>query len=413
MRSRAEWSLRAAALAALALLLWGSLRPSDSRAGVTVSRGALDRTLVHATRHPVSSIAVELDSTPSPVQREWLAAIRAAGTELAWRADLAPIVIGASMVPEPEGRVRVAIGARDSARVVLSDALGAIDTLAVSGAGLSTRLRTATGFLAASAAGSRGVASLPPASRIRRVLALGSAGWETKFAIAALEEAGWIVDARVRIAPGIETRQGSDLALDTARYSAVIALDGSAAAMAGAIERYVVSGGGAILAGASTRVPAFSRITPATAGPRRIEEPRPGLVLGSLKRDAVVLEAQRGAALVAARRSGFGRVLASGYDETWRWRMRRDASGAGAHREWWTAVVSAVAYVPAHAVHDSSAIADPAPVAALVAALGPQSADGTASGSSTVWMPPKWLLFGVLLSSLLGEVVSRRLRGLS
>src|SRR5687768_12138877 len=224
MRSRAEWALRAAALAALTLLLWGTLCPSSTRDGVTVARGALDRALVDATRQAVSAIAAELDSTPSAVHREWLAAIAAAGTEVTWSGDLAPIVIGASTVPEPEGRVRVAIAANDGARVVLSDGLGVIDTVAANDGSSAALLRTATGFLSASSADSRGVATLPPPSRVRKVLVLGSAGWETKFVIAALEEAGWSVDARIRVAPGVETVQGTGLAPDTARHSAVIAL---------------------------------------------------------------------------------------------------------------------------------------------------------------------------------------------
>ena len=414
MRSRAEWALRAAAVAALALLLWGTLRPSEKGADVLVVRGALGHGLENATRHPVTAVAVELDSTPGAVHRDWLAAVRATGTDVAWRGSFQPIVIGAASVPEPEARVRVVVAAQDSARIVLSDGLGTIDTIAGSGGGSSRLLRTATGLLSASAANSRGTAALPTASRVRRVLVLGAAGWETKFVVAALEEAGWTVDARIRVAPGIETTQGGALPLDTARYSAVIALDGSAGSMATAIERYVGAGGGAILAGSSTRLPAFARIVPASAGRRRTAEPRAGLVLAGLRRDAVVLESQGGVAMVAARRVGFGRAVASGYDETWRWRMRRAADGASAHREWWTAVVSAVAYVPAHPARDSSATADPAPVAALVAALGPQSDnDMMKPTASVVWVPPTWLLFGVLLFSLLGEVVSRRLRGLS
>src|SRR5687768_13696195 len=199
MRSRAEWALRAAVLAALALLLWDALRPSDDRADVAASQATLDRTLVHATRNAVSGMSVELDSTASPVQREWLAAIRAAGTELAWSGDLTPLAIATSPVPEPEGRVRVVVAAKDSARVVLSDGLGAIDTLAVRAGGSSRLLRTATGYVSASSADSRGTAALPQAAKVRRVLVLGSAGWETKFVIAALEEDGWSVDARIRV----------------------------------------------------------------------------------------------------------------------------------------------------------------------------------------------------------------------
>jgi hypothetical protein len=92
--------------------------------------------------------------------------------------------------------------------------------------------------------------------------------------------------------------------------------------------------------------------------------------------------------------------------------MRRAAEAPAEHREWWTALVSAVAYVPATA-GDIGGASDPAPLAALTAVLGPPSetARNVAGGSS--WIPPAWLIFGVLLASLLGEVLSRRYRGLA
>ncbi|MGK2935658.1 MAG: hypothetical protein ACSLFE_10510 [Gemmatimonadaceae bacterium] len=412
MRSRAEWALRAAVLAALALMLWRTVLPADAPEATVATRGALERTLVEATREPVAALSLGLDSVPGPVHRDWLRAIRTAGTSVTWNArGVAPIAVAAAMVPEPEGRVRVAVAGSDSARVVLSDALGAIDTLRAGGVPAATLLRTASGALFAAADGIR--ATAPPVTpvRVRRVLVLGSAGWESKFVIAALEEAGWMVDARIRVAPGVETRQGADLSLDTARYSAVVALDGAAAGSVGLIERYVAAGGGAILAGVATRLPVFSRVTPAAASARRIGEPRPGLALGSVKADAVVLESRGGGSLIAARRSGSGRVVASGYDETWKWRMSRADDASASHREWWTALVSAVAYAPPAAGRDSVGAGDPAPMAALTAALGPPS---DAEGGPAVpgpSMPPVWLLFGVLLAALLGETLSRRLMG--
>ena len=412
MRSRAEWALRAALLAALVILLWRSMRPADAPEATVATGGALDRTLVQATREPVAALSLDLDSVPGPVHRDWLRAIRAAGTSVAWNArDVAPIAVAAAMVPEPEGRTRVAVAGAAGARVVLSDGLGAIDTLSVGAVPAAALLRTASGALSAAAAGIR--ATAPPVTpvRVRRVLVLGSAGWESKFVVAALEEAGWTVDARIRVAPGVETRQGADLSLDTARYSAVVALDGAAAGSAEAIERYVAAGGGAILAGTASRLPAFSRITPAGASARRTAEPRSGLVLGGVKRDAVVLESTGGGPLIAARRSGSGRVVASGYDETWKWRMRRDGTAPTAHREWWTALVSAVAYAPPAGGGDSAGVGDPAPLAALTAALGPPSGADRGPAAPGSRMPPVWLLFGALLAALLGETVSRRSRG--
>lgn len=407
--------LRAAALAALVFLIWRTARPAESPATVASTRGGLERTLVDATRRPVTALALDLDSVPGRVHRDWLAAVRAAGTSVAWSApDLQAIAIATSVVAEPESRVRVVVaGSDNSPTVVVSDELGAIDTIQARASPSSRLLRTARGSLSASTPGVHAVAQLPVPVQVRRVLVIASAGWESKFVVGALEEAGWIVDARIRVAPGVETRQGADFALDTARYSAVVALDGTAASNASAIERYVSSGGGAILAGAVTRLPAFARITPGAASSRRLAEPQPGLVLGGVRSDAVVLDTQAGEPMVAARRSGRGRVVASGYDETWKWRMRRAAEAPAAHREWWTALVSAVAYVPPIVARDSAGISDPAPVAALTAVLGPPSELDRAASGARSRMPPVWLLFGVLLASLLGEVVSRRYRGLA
>jgi hypothetical protein len=413
MRSRAEWALRAVVLAALGLLFMVALRSAERARQTVVVRGGLRRALVDATRRPVAALAVELDSVPGPVERDWLAAIRDAGTSVTWSAgDIEPIAIATAAVAEPEGRVRLVIGGADSADAVVADALGAIDTVELRGNSASRLLRTATGSVTASTRGVRATAPLPAPARVRRLLVLAAAGWESKFAVAALEEAGWIVDARIRVAPGSETRQGADFGLDTARYSAVIALDGAAAASAAAIERYVAAGGGAVLSGAVTRLPAFTRVTPAVATTRRVPEPRGGVALGAVKPGAVVLQSERGAPLVVAGRTGLGRVLATGYGETWRWRMRAASDAPAQHREWWGALVSAVAYAPPAARDSASFAGDPAPVAALTAALGPRSTSRQPHAGRLSRVPP-WLLFGLFLISLLGEVVSRRLRGLA
>src|SRR5438034_1064430 len=66
---------------------------------------------------------------------------------------------------------------------------------------------------------------------LRRLLVLGQAQWETKFTIAALEERGWQVDAHIVVSPKGkgDVRQGDIGVIDTARYSAVLAVDTTAA----------------------------------------------------------------------------------------------------------------------------------------------------------------------------------------
>jgi hypothetical protein len=414
MRSRAEWALRAVAVASLLLLIWSALQPEGTAPRAATERGGLERTLVDATRRAVTGLQLSFDTVPGPAQRDWLRAIAAAGTAVEWRApDMVPVAITAAAVPEPERRTRVRVAAPAGATVILSDALGAIDTVPVSGTSSTRVLRTASGTLSVTAPGVRARGPVPPPAAVRRILVLGSAGWESKFVIAALEEAGWTVDASLRVAPGVETRQGPAHALDTTRYSAVVALDAAAISAAAAINRFVSSGGGAILAGAVTRAPGFARMTPGTTGTRRAPDPRPGAVLTGLRGDAVVLERQTAGALVAARRSGLGRVVASGYDDTWRWRMRRPPDAPAEHREWWTSLVSAVAYAPPAPTVAVDSTQDPAPAAALFAALGPPSRLTAAAVAGNGRMPPEWLLFGLFLTALLAEVLSRRLRGLA
>lgn len=414
MRSRAEWALRAAAVIALSLLLWNTLRPQPAAGRASATRHGLERALADATRERVPAISVQLDSTPGPVHREWLAAIRSAGTSVTWRAPgVVPIALGVTRVAAPESRVRVTVGGPDSSRVIISDVAGPLDTAIVQRTQAARLLRTASASVSAAGGGSRAMMPIPPPSTVRRLLVLGAAGWETKFVIAALEESGWTVDARIRVAPGVETRQGADYALDTTRYSAVIALDASAAPLSGAMERFAKMGGGVVLGPAATRLPAFARVTPATAASARVVGPRPALRLAALKQDAVVLDSEGAGAVMAARRAGLGRVVAIGYDETWRWRMRPTGDASVVHRDWWTAVVSAVAYVRPAGQRAPPGVYDPAPVAALTAALGPPADAVRTAESSAGWMPPVWLLFLVAIGSLLAEVVSRRTRGLA
>lgn len=326
---------------------------------------------------------------------------------------LTPISVAAMRVAEPENRIRVSISAPAGSDVVLADAIGPIDTLRMRERAASVVLRTASGAVSASVAGTRALTELPQPVAVRRLLVLGSAGWESKFAIAALEEAGWGVDARLRVAPGVEVRQGRARFPDTALHSAVIALDGSAASDAPAISRYVAAGGGAVLLGGAAGSAAFSAITPAGAASRRTGG-SPATVLADVRRDAVVLERDSaGRPLIAVRRAQLGRVMASGYDETWRWRMSPAADAAVRHREWWAAVVAAVAAAAAPHARESEVNADPAPVAALASTLGPSSKPSAQRRDSAPRRPPVWLVFGVFLASLVGEIVSRRWRGLA
>src|SRR5690606_11885580 len=149
---------------------------------------------------------------------------------------------------------------------------------------------------------------------------------------------------------------------DTARHAAVVVVDSSAAPHATAIARYVRMGGGLVLLPEALTLAPFRALAagargPAPrAGPGRppSEEPPHGLApvpVASPRPDARVLEARDGAVAVAARRVGAGRVVQVGYVDSWRWRLAGRDDAVAAHRAWWSALVSGVAYAPARAIY--------------------------------------------------------------
>src|SRR5690606_21527227 len=117
---------------------------------------------------------------------------------------------------------------------------------------------------------------------------------------------------------------------------------------------------------------------------------------------------------VAARRVGAGRVVQLGYEETWRWRMTGPDGAPDAHRARWGALVSAAAYAPESTVVAGAPAMQPlddAPVARLIAALGPPGEEPAASaGTAASRGVPPWL-FVVIAALLLVEWLSRRARG--
>jgi hypothetical protein len=236
--------------------------------------------------------------------------------------------------------------------------------------------------------------------------------------VAALEEQGWTVDERLFVAPGVEVTHGAAPAIDTAHFSAIVALDTVLGPAGPGIAGFVRAGGGLILLGDAANAAAVRAIAPARAGSKRPAANRafdaaapvdamPVHPLESLRADAVRLTARGTLVTSAARREGAGRVLQAGYDETWRWRMEGGGDAVAAHRAWWSHMVGSVAAVPLPAAGESSS-AEGAPLARLVDALGPATnAPPPESAPRTL---PAWL-FPLLLASLIAEWASRRMRG--
>jgi hypothetical protein len=421
-RRVAEHALRSIAMAALAVLVWRAIRPPVTE-GVDVVRGDLPRALAAWTLSPATEMRVVLDAAPDPRARDWLRALSRAGGSVRWSPSrpIGAAAVTAEPAVEPNGAMRVRLASAAGEAVSVADDAGAIDTLPRGGA-TELELGSVAGAVRASGTTFTATTDARDSVVLRPVLVLGAAGWESKFTIATLEERGWRVASRARVAPNIEVIQGPLGAIDTARYAAVIVLDSTAASSSSEIARYARTGGGVILSGSSARSGVFARIAPGrvsarvpgVAGAVASAAPRTGLggfPVSSPGVDAVVLESRDGAAMIVARRVDAGRVMQVGYDETWRWRMAGGDEAAAAHREWWSRLVAAVAYAPLVPRGSGVASVDETPLASLVDALGPATPMDRRLAPRTDEARITWILFTLVATSLLAEWTARRLRG--
>ncbi|MEO7366686.1 MAG: hypothetical protein ABIZ36_01935 [Gemmatimonadaceae bacterium] len=408
----------------IAWMLWLSLDHGRTESVVGAHTVALSHGLKEWSKSGVAPdrISVQLDSVPTPRQRDWLAALRSSGSNVSWNGSLPAVGVEVEPIAAPSGGYKVLVSAPTGSSVVVGDEVGPLDTVRAGNGGARVSVPSASGVVTATSSGTTARADLPDPLRIKHVLVIGSADWESKFVIAALEEDGWKVDAQTSIAPGARVTQGSIEPIDTSRYSAVIALDKSASPYASGITRYAGSGGGVILGAAAAASENFAALrvgnTGKTDAPSAIQSEPGSMTLQSLsvtpivgiRGDAVVLDRRNGNVVAAARRVSSGRVTQLGYLDTWRWRMSGSENSVSDHRKWWTNAVAGVAYAPP-ASRAKVAIADDAPLARLVGALGPPSSAVRIPLASTAASVSLWWLFAILSLSLLAEWVSRRTRG--
>lgn len=422
-RKRFELGCRIGAFALLGWLLGTSIMPAPGRRVVRASQSDVETKLAEWTRLS-SSVALHGDfsTTPSAWAIDWLSALRRSGHAVTWSGSPPPVALTVEATADPRGAVQISVAAPADDRVSLRDDASVIDSVRVSNLGGSVTVPLLVGDVVATAVGQVAIASPPDSTPLRTIVVVGGAGWEGRFVVAALEERGWPVVARFAVAPNVDVTQGSgSLVLDTARVAAVVAIDTVIQRFGGAIERFVRSGGGLVLAGPASLAPAAASLAPGAIGTRFRPAvlPRDTLDLGStgffpvtsLKPDAVPLERRTGGIAVAARRVGAGRVIQVGYDDSWRWRMAGATGSENAHREWWSRLVSAVAYVPEPYVGATTAATpSSAPLALLVDRVGP----ARASAPSGVGRAPvdRRLILALVMILLLAEWASRRLRGL-
>lgn len=428
VRIRIEQLLRVVVVIALIALLWRTLESTDSRQPRDVrSAHVASATLAEWTRAPgkPGTVFLELDSVPTILDRAWLRSLGGAGSTIAWSGRPTPLMIDVQPVASPAGGNRISIAA-NTARVVVSDEIGVIDSVQSSNVGAAIATGSTMSRVVAHAHGSIASARLADSLILRRVLVVGSAGWESKFATAALEEEGWKVDAVLHVAPGVDVVAPAQSVIDTSHYSAVVALDSAAATYASRIVAFVREGGGVVLGPGAAALDGFAALRAGNVD-RAVQAPStapnasltlsslPVYPISSLRDDAIPLARTRGVLSLVARRFNQGRVLQTGIVDSWRVRMNGGDDGIRTHREWWTSAVSNVAYAPrvSRATTNISGVGadDPAPAADLVATLGPprqESAKDGAGGARTNLTP--WL-FLLLVLALLAEISSRRLRG--
>lgn len=427
MRVRGEQVLRGIVIVVLAVMLWQSLHDQSDSGGRTVSARGIGRATLSnwsSFGKAPARIQLQLDSVPSNIERAWLGALAGAGSSLTWSGDLPAVMMDAQPVASPTGGTKVLVAAPNGSPVVIGDEVGAIDTLRPHDAGASITLNSSPDRLTARAKGSVASTVTRDSVVLHRILVIGEAGWESKFVVAALEEEGWKVDALIRVAPGVDVTQGS-VAIDTSRYSAVVALDGGAAPYANRIVEFARNGGGVILGPSAAPLDAMATLRAGSVG-RPTSETRaaqsggvinlatlPLVPITSLRSDATPFEKRGAAVAIAAERVGAGRVLQLGYEDSWRWRMSGGDAGVRDHRLWWTRLVSNVAYTPRIARATSTMPTDEAPMLGLVANIGSATRPEARSGLPGNQSDQMLWLFLLLTLALVGEIASRRLRGAS
>ncbi|WP_411279719.1 hypothetical protein [Gemmatimonas sp.] len=429
------------------LLRWTVRELADSTA--TAMTTTLVRELVAAAVDSLPrGVSVEMIAVPSQRGRAMLGAVKGADVVVRWidRTQASGLALSATAVAGPSGAVDVRVAGapaaeRAMASLVLRDAGGTLDSIPNTRRA-AWRLASVSTPLRASLGASEARVPIRAPGFTRRVMLIAQPGWESKFVTAALEESGWHVDGRYRVSPHTSIIVGSPERLDTARYAVVVVLD-SMAVDAATLRRFVQQGGGLVLGGDALRIPVLAPISPArattvrggVAGALLTDTPQRGLEAWELvaNRGATVMRSDGSGhaheePVLVARRLGAGRVVASAYRNSWRWRMEGTDDGVAAHRGWWSSVLTLAAGVPTTAgdpLSDDHADAYPgnaAPYADLVARAGlPVSFDRTtappASGRSAfdqlldrLRLTPG-LLFTLIVLALLGEWASRRLRG--
>ena len=429
--------LQAVAFAAMLLLLWRLLMPTPARDELlrVDADGRLSTSLAATLQSAPDTLDVRMDGAPDARARAELRAVRGSGRTLRLATDvpLAPLAASAEAEWRLGGGTRVALLGADSVSAVVSDAAGAIDSTSLTAQGVHTRSGPVQGPLRVKTAAAGASVAPLGAGRpaIARVLVLGDATWESRFLLAALEEAGWPVDAGLSVSPTVQVTQGVAAAPSRSRHSIVVVLPGASASALAALPAFVRGGGGLVIVGAAARSRSLADLRAGApgntmggeVGAEASPDARRGLDLvpvNTLANGGVPLESRQGRIAIAARRVGAGRVVQVGYENSWLWRMAGNDDAPVAHRRWWTSILSGVvprtAPVAAFTLDPAHDTLDAAPIAALARDLG-QPVVRTMRADTDVrslaeFVDTRWLLAFTVLS-LVASWTLRRWRGLA
>jgi hypothetical protein len=418
-RSRVELACRLAAFALVGWLLGQSILPANGRRVERASANTVGARLSVWSRAPRNvQLHADLATVPDDRVVDWLAALRHSGHAVTWSGTPPAVALTAEPLADPRGSVRVDVAAPARSDVVLRDDASVVDSVRVRELGATIVTPLVVGAIVGEASGQRFSTRAPDSTRLRAIVVIGGASWEGKFIASALEERGWPVIAKFRVAPTVDVTQGAFLPLDTSRVAVVIAIDTTIQSLGAALDRFVHSGGGLILAGSASLASTVLPLAPGALGARTRPASLPADTIGlgttgfypvtALGAAGVALDRRAGGIAVAARRLGSGRVLQIGFDDSWRWRMAGGSGSESAYDDWWSRAVAAVAYLPATG-SESAESTESAPLARLVDRLGfPRMAPPSATRSPV----DHRILLTLIMILLMAEWASRRLRGL-
>ncbi|MFT3690950.1 hypothetical protein [Paenirhodobacter sp.] len=313
-RRAAERALYLIAVAALIAMLWLLVFASPQGGGhARTDSAGLTQALATWSRVAPDEADVTLNTQPDAAARDWLRAIAATGTSVSWQNGAAPVFTPLGLTAEPVAdpkhptRIWVAAPGGTVEELILPPVEGqsgegqqagdaeagggshaAIDRQAVaagqndpqasdgvlgmpiadlpagqSGGGLIQWPGRPDALRLLAGEGHAG-AVLHDSLTLKPVLLLARAGWEPRFAAAALERQGWQVEMRLSLGPDREVvSEDEPSPITTETYAAVLVFDDSAEDLAQEIAGFVRDGGGLMLFGKAAALPQWRGLLPA------------------------------------------------------------------------------------------------------------------------------------------------------